>query len=81
MWVNQTTTFRKVESKRTVKLPCSKCGKKRQRVLSTYQTISPFNRDEHEGIKDASLIRQENITELDKMEKELLKEGLICNAC
>lgn len=75
------TTFEVVKGRREVKIECKKCGKKLKRVLTTCQTINPFNKTKSGAVKGWGDIANENDAELKRDEKKLRKDGILCSKC
>ena len=73
-------TFDAVKSRRTIKPVCVKCGKKFSRVLTTYQTINPFNKNADGTRKKASTIEEENSDKLDRDEEKMM-QTFVCPKC
>lgn len=73
--------FEKIELKQRVMVPCMKCKKKAQRVISDYQTINPFNKDSKGNLKTRDQIMSEVKKHLREKVDAALKEGRLCNKC
>lgn len=78
--MRQSTTFDEIKDKIKVSGVCKKCGKKRSRTVSEFQTLNPFNKNENGSIKSVSEIRRELRISILKQSKKLL-ENFICATC
>lgn len=74
-------TFGELSSKRTLRLKCTKCGKKFQTTVRAYQTINPFNRDKNGMPKSADQIIKENDESVDLQVKQIFDKGATCLNC
>ena len=72
--------FEEVKFKRPVKGTCSKCGKRKQRIISVCETVNPFNKNGEGFIKTYDEVRQSVSNKLQNKVDELTKE-FICSSC
>ena len=73
-------TFNKIKVSSKISNVCKKCGKKRTRTISNYQTLNPFNKNKEGKLKNTSEIREElEISVSKKIQK--LKKYFICASC
>jgi ribosomal protein L37AE/L43A len=70
-------TFHKITAKRRVTGVCTKCGNKRSRTLTAYQTVNPFNKDSEGKVKTRDEISREVWTEV----KAKAAEPFVCASC
>lgn len=72
--------FDEVRSKKKVRVRCTVCGKPHNRVLTSYQTLNPFNKNKDGLPKTRAEIYPELEFDIENQEKKLHKE-FICSKC
>jgi len=75
-----TINFEPIGAKKTLKLTCTDCGKKKQRVIKEEQTVNPFNKNE----KDITKTEEEVIKSVgDNLFERCMKfqEKPFCSSC
>lgn len=78
--MNYSITYDEIRDSLKVSGICEKCGKKRTRTISDFQTLNPYNKNKNGSPKTAFEIREElRNSILEKANK--LREHFICATC
>lgn len=76
-----TIRFDEIQQTQTVKILCKVCRKKLTRVLKSYQTVNPFNKNDDGSPKSRSEVNDSVATELQDMVRKAMTDGLYCRDC
>ena len=73
-------TYDEIKDSVKVSGVCKKCGKRRTRTISDFQTVNPFNKNKDGIPKNAFEIRSE-LRDYINEEANKLREHFICASC
>ena len=73
-------TFERIEQKRSVTYTCTKCGKKKTKVVSYSETINPFNKDKDGNVKSRWEV-EESVANGIKNAIDKFKSTSCCSKC